>query len=139
MPAVAHDLELRLARVAAAEAVGDVGEPVLVQRAGHDGAGAERQCRGSKVGYADGPQAETQQSHRRADQRADHRKHPVRAHEICGNRAIGMRHRQPRQERDGGFEIVEPFIHGAVRRIDLACARRSMPKSKERIACSSPV
>ena len=40
---------------------------------------------------------------------------------FCGDRAIRMRHRQPRQEGDGGFEIVEPFIHGDVRRIVLAC------------------
>ncbi|HET6224355.1 MAG TPA: nicotinate-nucleotide--dimethylbenzimidazole phosphoribosyltransferase, partial [Dongiaceae bacterium] len=50
----------------------------------------------------------------------------MRAHEILGHRAIGMRHRQPRQECDGGFEIVEPFIHGDVQGIGLACgpARR---------------
>ena len=40
--AVAHDLELPLARRAAAETIGDVGEPVLVQRPGRED---ERGCR----------------------------------------------------------------------------------------------
>jgi hypothetical protein len=50
-----------------------------------------------------------------------------------------MRHRQPRQERDGGFEIVEPLIHGDVRRIGLALRSPPQRKNGTRIACSSPV
>ena len=112
-PAVAHDLQLGLAVAAAAETVGDVGEAVLVQRAGQDRAGAERQRRRGQIRHADVRRPRQIKSHHRADQRADHRKHPVRAHEIFRHRPLRMRHRQPRQERDRGFEIVEPFIHGA--------------------------
>jgi hypothetical protein len=37
-----------------------------------------------------------------------------------------MRHRQPRQEARGHFEIVEPFIHGDTHGIVLACDRLEM-------------
>ena len=47
--AVAHDLELPRSRRAAAETIGDVGEPVLVQRAGRDD---ERGCREAPRGGA---------------------------------------------------------------------------------------
>ena len=111
-PAVAHDLKLGRGIAAAAKTVGDVGEPVLVQRAGQDRAGAERQRRGGEVGQADRAQRKTEQADGGTDQRADHRKHPVRAHEIWRHRALRMRHRQASQERDRGFEIVKPFVHG---------------------------
>jgi hypothetical protein len=52
-PAVAHDLQLRFEIAAAAESVGDVGKAILVQRACHDGAAAQRQCGGSQIGHAE--------------------------------------------------------------------------------------
>ena len=110
-PAVAHDLELRRTVAAAAETVCDIGEAVLVQRAGQDRAGAERKrCRG-QIRHADHAQAETKQAHRGPDRGADNRKHPVRPDEILLHRPLRMRHRQPGQEGDRGSEIVEPVIH----------------------------
>ena len=83
-----------------------------MQRAGQDCTGAERQRRRAEIRHPAPSQGEADKADRGANQRADHRKHPVRAHEIFGNRALRMRHRQPGQKSNRGFEIVEPFLHG---------------------------
>ena len=51
--AVAHDFELVGPRRAAAEAVGDVGDPVLVQPAGHDNERGRREAGAHECGRAD--------------------------------------------------------------------------------------
>ena len=62
--AVAHDLELPRPRRAAAETIGDVGEPVLVQRPGRDDERGCRQPRAKERGQAE-------QRGERKDERAD--------------------------------------------------------------------
>ncbi len=62
--AVAHDLKLPRPRRAAAEAIGDVGEPILVQGAGRSDDCRGRQPRANKHGQAE-------QGGERKDQRAD--------------------------------------------------------------------
>jgi nicotinate-nucleotide--dimethylbenzimidazole phosphoribosyltransferase len=110
-PAVAHDLKLRRHVAAAAKPVGDIGEAVLVQRSGQERASAERQRRRGEIGQADSAQAETEKAHRAAEGRPYHRKQAVRADEILRHRSRRMRHRQAREKRNRGSEIVEPVIH----------------------------
>ncbi len=110
-PAVAHDLQLCRGIATAAEPVGDIGQAVLVQRAGQDRAHAQGERRHGEVWHADRAQAETDKAHRAADRRADQRKRPLRAGKIHRHRPRRMRHRQPGQEGDRGSEVVEPVIH----------------------------
>ena len=62
--AVAHDLELHRPRRAAAETVGDIGEPVLMQRAGQGDERRRRQRSAKEQGQAE-------QRRQREDERAD--------------------------------------------------------------------
>src|SRR5258707_9296868 len=116
VPAVAHDREFRLAVIAAAEPVGGVGEPVLVERAGQRDADEHREPRRhgtaatEQLGDQEGERSET------ADAGADQRKRPARG----GDRTLFARHldagRQARQHRSGDGELLKqtaPRIHAA--------------------------
>ena len=105
-PAVEHDLELRRRITATTEPVGDIGQSILVQRTGQDRARAQGQRRRPEVGQPHCPHREIQQSNGAADCCAYHRKHPMRADEIRGLRAIWMRHRQPGQKGHRGSQVV---------------------------------
>jgi hypothetical protein len=82
-----------------------------MQPAGQDRARAQRQRRRGEIGQADHPHAKIKQAHRAADCSTYERKHPVCADKILRQRPRRMRHRQPGQEGDRGYEIVEPVIH----------------------------
>ena len=104
-PAVAHDVELALARVAAAEAVGGVGEPVLMQAAGDEERRGDRQRR-----RRPGKQHQSVRDridHRRdqPDDKARERKRPGAARHRAVLRRM-PRQRQPRQEQDSGGQFV---------------------------------
>ena len=95
------------ARPAAAEAVGEVGEAVLVQRAGQQDLGRDREHRGQHRRQAEPAGEREGEAAERADQRPDQRE---------GRRARGQRvvrpgragaHRQPGQELERRLALVE--------------------------------
>ncbi len=149
-PAVAHDRELPLARVAAAEAVGGVGEPVLMQAAGDEERRGDRQHRRR-------PGKQHQSVRDRIDQCGDQPDHEARQRKRPGaarHRAVFgrmPRQRQPRQEHDGGGELAgalreprRPFVpcrslhglHPSPRRLRITLA--PLPARGEAGARSAP-
>ena len=114
VPAVAHDRELRLAVMAAAEAVGGVGEPVLMECAGQPNGGEEREPCREGAAAADQLRDQEDQRGEAADPGADQRERPARR----GDGALFARHldadRQAGQHRGGDgefFERAAPRIH----------------------------
>ena len=111
-PAVAHDLELPLPRRCRRQSRRRRrrARPRAARRSAgrwHPAPARQRQDRAGRWRarkYREGQGG--------ADQRADHGNIRCARTKFAGLCAVGMRHRQPRQERHGGFEIVEPFIHG---------------------------
>jgi hypothetical protein len=119
-PAVAHDGEPLRAVGRAPESVERVGEAVLMQRAGDDGADAERQ-QGRRQRRQPQRMAERQRRPRdQPDREADQRKGPARAGERAGVRRRAGGDRQPRQEGERAQEIAQRRPEGAGREGRLA-------------------
>ena len=91
--AVAHDGELLLPGRAAAEAVGDVGEPVLVQRAGRGDERRGRKRRGDERGQAEARRRPERDRADEAHDRARERRSPGEAVEVEAR----LRRRRQRQ------------------------------------------
>ena len=122
-PAVMHDLELALARRAAAEAVGDVGQPILMQTAGNDQRCRDRKhrCRQRrKVQRLREPiDARTDQ----ADGYSDNGRSPQRLRQLAFGDRRSMRKRQARQEDKADLQIVDAPLHPEIVGHGLAPAR----------------
>ena len=114
VPAVAHDRELRRAIMAAAETVGSVGQPVLVECAGQCDAGEQREPSRDRAAAAQQLRDQEDQRGEAADPGADQRERPARR----GDGTLFTRHldadRQAGQHRGGDgefFERAAPRIH----------------------------
>ena len=105
-PAVAHDRKFFVAVATAAKAVSDVGQTVLVQRAGQGRAGAERQRGRGQFGNANREQTTIDQSDGEADHRAHQRERALRARHAIGHRIIRVADRYPRQQRNRETDIA---------------------------------
>ena len=88
--AVAHDVELHRPRRAAAEAVGDVGEPILVQGAGRSDKRRRRQPGANDRGQADEPGRRQRQRADKADRPARDRRRPGEAIDVEGRARAGL-------------------------------------------------
>ena len=108
MRAIAHDRELLLARVAAAEAVGGVGEPVLVQRAGDQQRRRHRQRRRRPGEHHELMRQRISDRADQPDHEARERKRPGGLRQIRPGRALVPRQRQPCQEMNAGGEFADP-------------------------------
>ena len=82
-PAVTHDLELALARRAAAEAVGDVGQSVLVQGAGNGHGGRNRKRRGGQRRQMQALRNPIDAGADQPDRGADNRRGPERLRQLA--------------------------------------------------------
>ena len=91
--AVAHDVELRRPRRAAAEAVGDVGEPVLVQGAGRGDERGRRQAGANERGQAEEPGQRQRQRADKTDRDARDRRRPGEAIDVERRARAGARRR----------------------------------------------
>ena len=118
-----HDLELALARRAAAEAVGDVGQPVLVQSAG-DGQGCrDRKRRRGQWRKMQRLRQPIDSRAEQADGRADDGRSPQRLRQLAfGDRRL-MHKRQARQEDEADLQIVDAPLHPEIVGHGLAPAR----------------
>src|SRR4051794_13127143 len=76
MSTVAHDRQFALAIAAAAESVGRVGEPVLMQRAGHRKTGGNREQRSRADREAEQPGSKKDDGAQCADAASDQRESP---------------------------------------------------------------
>ena len=106
-PRVPHDAQLVLARAAAAEAVGDVGEAVLVQRAGQPDRRGERHRGGGQRRQAEPEGQRIAAAAEQTDQRADHRKHHDARPEAAPRSRRFRSHRQTGQECECHLAVVD--------------------------------
>ena len=104
---IAHDAQLVLARAPAAEAVGDVGQAILVQRAGNADGG--RQCEGGgRPGWQAEPVGERiGEAARETDQRADHGKQRHARGEVGITPCLPLAHRQAGQKGERHLAVVD--------------------------------
>lgn len=117
-PAVAHDLQAALPGGAAAEPVGDVGEPVLVQGArGHHQYG-DGERRGQERPEPDPPAAGQDQGRGQGQDQAGQRQHPGQGGEVGAAMRVRLagqlRHRQAGVEAQAPGEVVEGAAPGPV-------------------------
>ena len=137
MRAVAHDRELALAIPAAAEPVGRVGEPVLVQRAGRGDAGGDREQRGRPDRQAEQPGDKKRDGAQRADAASDQRESPAGSGDRAGLGRL-RRERKSGQHAGGDREFVNqaaPRVHVAERhsgRMPASGPRASRPLAGRR-------
>ena len=136
-PAVAHDLQAPLGRGAAAEAVGGVGEPVLVQRAGGQHAdpdGGQRGRGGRKAGTR---QQGVGRRGRDADRRAGQRGRP-----LCGGKgpsgAVRDRQRKPRVEGEAEHDVLDDVARRGWHRQLRAMAWKKAPLTRPRRPPKAP-
>ena len=132
--AVAHDLELALPRIAAAETVRGVGEAVLVQAAGHGERRRDRKRRRDPWRRSDlvGDRIDHRGDQR--DEDAGQREGPGRARNIGAGGRRRARDRQPGQKGDACLEIAgairKPAVgyrHGSFS-VGIVRRRRTIPR-----------
>ena len=115
--AVAHDLELALARVAAAKTVGRVGEAVLVQRPGEEKDRSHcdrgRRHRGDLEAHRD----PVDEGAAKPDQHADDRRAPDGAAEIGAADRHRLAHRHAGIEGDAGPQLGQKVADLQVRHV----------------------
>lgn len=132
-PAVAHDLQFGCGVGVPPRTVGDVGQTVLMRRAGQQRATPSASAAAARSSTpACRNREQKHQPDSSTDHRTDDRKHPVRAHRICGFAPCGCGIGSAGSGRRPRFEIVEPFIHGGARKeivLKLLVSGRFLPRT----------
>ena len=105
--AVAHDLELPRDCRAAAEAVGDVGEPIFVQRPGHGDERRHCESRAKKQRQAEQRGEGKGKSANEADRDAGDRRRPGDAVNIERRARPRFAHAQPSEETQGVSDVAD--------------------------------
>ena len=106
--AVAHDLELPGARRAAAEAVGDVGEPILVQRPGHGDERRRCKSRAKEQGQAEQRGEPKDQRADESDRDAGDRRRPGDAANVERRGRPRPAHAQAGEKAQGIGDVANP-------------------------------